>query len=423
MISIDEAEKRLRAAIRPLGPENIPLDGTLGRVLATDLAAAWDLPIYDNAAMDGFALRSADVSRTTAQAPTRLEIVGKVYAGDRSDQRVGPGGAVLVTTGAAVPEGADAVVRQEAVDVDERSITVHGPVAPGANVRRCGEAARKGQVLLRRGTSIGPDEIAVLATLGMHQVLVGKRPRVRVVPTGDELQAVEQAGPDRPVDSNRPMVRALAEQAGALVEHTPIVRDNTDALADALGEAAADADLIITIGGASVGERDLVRLTLARIGARELFWGVAIRPGKPVGSAHLQEALVLALPGNPTACRTVFWLLARPTIAALQGTPWKARAHARAVLQKTLSRKSGLTSFVRGVAVLTSAGLHVSPAPHHRSSQVLSWLGTNALLVVPPGDGPLASGDMVEVELDGPLAVEQGTSTRTEPRPGTERRT
>jgi len=407
VISIEEACRLSRSGIEPLVCEQVVLDDALGRCLAQEVRAAWDLPPHDGSAVDGYAVRSADVREADARGPVRLEVVGCVYAGDDASVPVSAGTTVRITTGARIPVGADAVVRQEVVDRENDIISVRAAVSRGANVRRGGEDVEEGRTVLSTGTRIGPEVIAVLAAFGHDMVRVGGRPRVRVLPTGSELRSVGDASRHTVVDTNTPMICAMARDAGAIAEPLPIVKDERDVLHEALHNAAIGADVLITTGGASVGDRDFMRSVLGDLGATIVFWRVAVKPGKPVGFARLGDVLVFALPGNPGACRATFELLVKPALLRLQGAADVLEPTLPAILEGAAKKQPALTYFLRGQAVLTREGVRIDLSEQQSSGQVVSALGPNALAILPRGRGSFAPGDGVQVRLVGPLSAER----------------
>ncbi|MEK6606490.1 MAG: gephyrin-like molybdotransferase Glp [Myxococcota bacterium] len=401
MISLDEALRRILTDIEPLGVEEVPLDEAPGRVLARDVRAGWDLPPFDNSAMDGYAVRAADVAGAARDAPARLRVVGRLFAGDRAETTIAPRESARIMTGAPLPPGADAVVRQEATAREGAVVAVHVGVETGENVRRRGEDARVGQLLLRAGDPIDAAAVAVLASLGCATVQVARRPRVAILAIGDELVPVERATAGVVVDSNSHVCLAIAREAGAEARRLGIAPDEPAAVTDRLREAAREADVLVTVAGASVGERDPVRAALEALGVEIGFWGLAIKPGKPTGFGHLGERLVFALPGNPAAAALVMELVVRPALLALQGARAIDRPRLRARLDDGARKQPGLAYFLRGHLRFAADGPRVKTPPRQGSGQVTPALGANAIVVLPRGRGEVAAGDAVEVLLVG----------------------
>ena len=315
LIEISEARRRVLERCAPLGAETVPLEEALGRVLAEDVASAEQVPAFDNSAMDGFAVRAMDTRGATSEAPATLRIADESRAGSPAGHRLSTGEAIAISTGAVVPAGADAVVRVEDTSPGDNRVDVAVEVEVGANVRRAGDDVRAGDQVLAAGTALGPAEVGVLAALGRASIRCSDRPRVAVLTTGDELLApAEPLRPGGVRNSNAFSVPALVERSGAKVATVEVARDDPAALRAAL-ERALEADLIVVCGGVSVGEHDHVRPALAELGAEQVFWGVALRPGKPTwfgvrkgGSGD--GTLIFGLPGNPVSAMVTFILLA-----------------------------------------------------------------------------------------------------------------
>ena len=312
LLSIEEALARVLARARPLEPEPVPVAEAAGRVLAADVAALIDLPPFPSSAMDGFAIRSADV-------PGELPIVFRIAAGRPADRPLEAGEAMEISTGGTVPAGADAVVPIENVVEQDNNVSVPASVAAGAHVRPIGGDVRAGEPLLAAGTMLGAAQVGALAAAGIAEVSCARRPRVVVLSTGTELRAPGEAlGPGQIYESNGPMLAAAFEAAGALVDRIGPVADDEDEHRRAL-EWGLEADVLVSSGGVSVGPHDLVRRILGELGAKEDFWGVAVKPGKPVSFATRGATLVFGLPGNPVSALVAVELFVRPALRVLQG--------------------------------------------------------------------------------------------------------
>jgi molybdopterin molybdotransferase len=295
MLSIDQARAAVLAEVRPLPAEEVALADALGRVLAEDVTAAVDLPPFVNSAMDGFAVRSGPSGR-------RLTVVGESRAGAPADRALGDGEAIRISTGAMLPEGADAVLQIELVSEDGDSIVLNDEVQPGRNTRSAGEDVRAGTPVLQAGTTLGPAEIGMAASAGRGSLHCGRRPRVTVIGTGDELVGPgDELGPGQIHDSNGPMLSALVRRAGADVRALRVEDDRVATVA-AVEQALADTDVLLLSGGVSVGPHDHVKPALEANGVEEVFWRVALRPGKPTWFGVKRDdpgVLVLGLPGKP----------------------------------------------------------------------------------------------------------------------------
>jgi molybdopterin molybdotransferase len=312
MMTVDEAQALVFAEVSPLPAEIVPLEEADGRVLREDVVAPRDVPQLDNSAMDGYAVRAADT-------PGALRVVGDVPAGKISQVAVEAGTAIRIMTGAAVPEGADAVAQFEITDRHTDVVTIKSAVAAGSNIRRAGEDMRASDLILRIGTLLGAGEIGVLATAQKSAVSVGRRPSVAILATGDELIEVGDApAPGMSVNSNSYALAVLVRQAGGVPHMRGIVRDDRAATMKAI-ESALDCDFIVSSGGVSVGAYDFVKDALDALGAETKFWRVAMKPGKPVVLSRLRDRLYFGLPGNPVSALVSFTLFVAPSIRKAQG--------------------------------------------------------------------------------------------------------
>lgn len=402
MLRFDEAIERVLSGLAPLGTEELPLDDAAGRVLATDISARWPLPPYDNSAMDGFAVRAAEVGAASPSRPVRLRRVEPVYAGGRPS-RVASGEAARIATGARIPDGADAVVRQETAASRGEWVEVFVPVAPGENIRRRGEEVSMGQTLLRAGSVIDAATIGVLAAFGHDRVCVAARPKVAILPTGDELRPAAEATGESVAETNSHVLAALARESGGVPTRLALAPDDPEVIAERLREALGSADVLVTIGGASVGDRDVARQAFERLGAEISFWGVAIKPGKPIGFGRCRRKLAFALPGNPAAAAMTFELFVRPALLRLQGARDCLRPALRAHLVTPVKKQLGLTGFLRGTATEGSQGMRISLPERRAPGQITSAVGTNAIAILPQGREAFGAGERVKAWLVGPL--------------------
>jgi molybdopterin molybdotransferase len=392
LISIDEARGRVLEAVTRLGDEPVPLAEALGRVLAERVTSPIDVPPFDSSAMDGYAV--------VAGPEAELEVIGEARAGHPADVPVRPGTAVRISTGAVVPEGADAVVpveRTTAMQVDHR-ISVQGST-PGDNIRRAGEDIARDAEVLVPGLWLGPAELGVAASIGLAKLRCARRPRVAILITGDELTPVGQPlGPGGIYGSNGIALAALAERAGAAVVGQATVPDELEGTRAAIAAALDSADLLIVSGGVSVGPHDHVKPALRELGVEERFWGVALKPGKPTWFGTRGDTLVFGLPGNPVSAMVTFVLLVRPALTVLSGgRPGRMRTTAR--LARDLDKRPGRTHAVRCRLELRDDGWLAHPAERQGSHVLTSMLGADCLALLPTASGPLRAGERVEVEL------------------------
>jgi molybdopterin molybdotransferase len=344
-LSVDEALARILARVRPLEPIAVDLLDALGTTLAEDVVADSDIPPFRNSAMDGYAVRGADV----ATAPVRLRVTGDIAAGMAPDGSVAAGDAMRIMTGAPLPNGADTIVRVEDTDNGATTVTITAATPPGTSVRAAGEDLRAGETVLVRGTVLRAAEIGVLATLGRGLVRVVPRPRVAVLSTGDEL--VELDAPLRPGqirDANRYSLASAIRAMGATPVPLGIARDTADDLRRALRNAARVADVIVTSGGVSVGDHDHVKPVVDELGSMD-FWSIAIRPGRPLAFGEIDGTPIFGLPGNPVSALLGFELFVRPALLKMSGRRLLQRPRETATLDDTLDTPPGLRFFARGM--------------------------------------------------------------------------
>jgi molybdopterin molybdotransferase len=381
VIPVAEALARIVDATPVLGTERVAMVDAAGRVAAEDVVASRLVPAAANSAMDGFAVRHADLS----SVPSRLRIVGVEPAGSVTDAVVGPGTAVKLFTGSVIPAGADTVVKVEDTEERDGHVTVRAAPRPRANVREAGEDVRPGQVVVGAGTSLGPADLGILASVGRATLVVHRRPRIAIVATGSELVELDETpGPGQVVNTNAYALAAAVREAGGVPIVFPIVRDRPEDLRTQLAEALAS-DVVLTTGGVSVGELDYVKDTLAALGVEQVFWKVAQKPGKPLAFGRRDGRLVFGLPGNPVSALVCFAVYVRPALRRMQG---HRRIHLPAVsarLATTTRKAKGLTEFLRVRLADGPEGPVATPFPE-QGSGVLTSLGAGAGLLVGPAE-------------------------------------
>ncbi len=392
LISIAEARARVLSAVAPLAPEPVALDAVLGRVLAEDVRADADLPPFASSAMDGYAV--------VAGPAGELPVVGDSRAGRPAERPVAAGEAMRISTGAAIPAGADAVVPVERVEVLDGRVRVPA-TEPGVHIRNSGEDVRAGELAIAAGTELGPAAVAVLAAIGWARVPCGGVPRVAVLVTGDELvEPGKPLGPGQIRDSNAYGLAAQAARAGARVVSRRIVPDDRPATEAAFGTALDEADVVIASGGVSVGPHDHVKPALAALGVDERFWGVRLKPGKPTWFGVRDQKLVFGLPGNPVSAMITFHLFARAALRALAGAD-AGGMRTRALLDVPLALSPAREQVVRCRLEAREDGWHVAPTKRQGSHVLSSMLDAAALAILPAGDGQLAAGARVDIEIVG----------------------
>ena len=413
MLSVEDALERILPYFSVLEAQPTPLLESMGQVLAEDLVAEFDVPSLANSAMDGYAVRAADIAAASAESPVELKVTGKIAAGELPDAPVSGGAAIRIMTGAPIPEGADSVVAFEDTDEldrrgaggDESIIGIRLAAPAGDNVRPAGEDVRAGNVVLRRGSMMRPGEIGVAASLGLRTVPVHKRPEVAIVATGDEL--IEPGEPHRPgfvYNSNTFSVAASVARYGGVPRIVGIARDTVESLNEALSDALASADMIITSAGVSKGDYDVVKDVLSQRGEIAL-WSVRMRPAKPLAFGALsaddgRKVPHLGLPGNPVSAMVAFEQFARPAIRIMLGLPVLDKPTVQAVLDDALVNHDGRRVYARVVVYVGDDGEYRARSTGSQSSNVLtSMAAANGLAICPDDAARKEPGETVTVQM------------------------
>jgi len=390
LLSIAEAQLLILERARPLPAEAVSLEDAAGRVLAEAAGAAVDLPPFASSAMDGFAVRTADT-------PGRLTVVARIAAGEPAATAVESGQAMGIATGGAVPRGADAVVPIEYVVDHGNEVEIGAPVEIDANVRPRGGDVQAGEIVVEAGATLTPARLGALAAAGIPQARCAKRPRAAVLPTGTELRRPgEKLAAGEIYEANGLILSAQLGAAGATVELMPAVGDQEGAHRAALGRAL-EADVVVTSGGVSVGPHDLVRRVEAELGVEEVFWRVAVKPGKPIAFGVLRETLVFGLPGNPVSALVGFELFVRPAIRALQGVPEPLPRFERGRLAGgTRRRNPERDELVRARLRTSPEGPVLEPLSGQDSHMIARAASADALVLISRGEGEVADGSLVD---------------------------
>jgi molybdopterin molybdotransferase len=405
MISVRDAQAHILDRIKAKAPpELLPLAAALGRILADDVRAEMDVPPTDNSAVDGYAVAAADIPGPGTRA---LEVVAELAAGSVFAGTLRTGQALRIMTGAPMPAGADTVYPQEVVERRGGSVIV-GPLAAGANTRRRGEDVQAGAVVLQAGGVLRPQEIGVAASLGLAQLLVRRKPRVAILSTGDEVaEPGSVRKPGQIYDSNRFSLRGLVESAGASAVDDGIVPDQFDELHARLLRAAEHADVVLTSGGVSVGDYDLVKAVLQEIGGQQAggidFWQVAMQPGRPLAVGSIGRAHFFGLPGNPVASMLTFHLFVRPALWKLAGRRELFVQPFRATAVEPMRKKAGRREFKRGILTYASDRWEVRTTGPQGSGILSSMTAANCFVVIEEERGDVAAGEPVWVEPFQPL--------------------
>jgi molybdopterin molybdotransferase len=388
LISFVEAQQLVLEHVSPLPPESVPLGEAFGRVSSETVAAAVNLPPFDSSAMDGFAVRADDT-------PGTLPVALHIPAGTPAPRELERGEAMGIATGGALPAGADAVIPVEYVVEHDNTIEIAEPVPSGANVRPVGGDVARGDEVVLPGMRLGAAQIGALAAAGVPQVACAGRPRAAVLATGSELRAPgERLEPGQIYEANGLILDAQLRSEGAEVERLPAVADDRDAHRDAIARGL-EADVLLTTGGVSVGPHDLVREVEGELGVEEVFWGVSVKPGKPISFGVRDATVVFGLPGNPVSALVGFELFVRPALRALQGFAdplprWEVGALTTAV-KPNLSRDE----LIRARTIPVADRVSVEPLPGRESHMIARAAGADALVLVPSGDTELEAGSAV----------------------------
>jgi molybdopterin molybdotransferase len=396
-LHVDKARAAIRACLAPVKEiERVPVHAALGRVLAEDIVPAIDVPGHDNTAMDGYAMRFADLAADV----TVLEEIGAALAGKAFTGTVGPGQCVRVTTGAAMPAGTDTVVVQEVVKVHGAKVSIPAGQKEGQNVRTAGEDLRRGVAVLGPGQWLRPAELGLIASLGIGEVAVRRRVRVAFFCTGDELASIGTALKQGEVyDSNRYTLHGMLARLGAELRDLGVVRDDPALLEAAFRDAAQNADAIITTGGVSVGEADFVKPMMAKLG-EALFWRIAMRPGRPMAFGRIGDTFLFGLPGNPVAVMVTFYQFVREALLQLAGRSGDCAAPTVAAsAAEPLRKVAGRTEYQRGILFRDGGALKVRTTGQQGSGVLRSMSEANCFIVLEHERGRVAAGETVQVQL------------------------
>lgn len=399
MISVEEAQSIVFDHIKPLGLERVDLLSSLGRVNGEDIIAPFNVPPWDNSAMDGYAVRFQDISDASEKNPASLTIVDNLRAGSTPDKPVGPQQAIRIMTGAPLPQGADTVVRQEDTKGSSQSVDILIPPAKGANIRMAGENVKTGDNAIPAGTVMRPPHIGMLASFSRSFLSVFQQPRVAILSTGDEIAEIDDPhDPTKIVNSNMYSIASQVKECGAQPMMLGIARDTKEDLHTKLSYALA-ADVIITTGGVSVGEYDYVKEVLEDMGVDTKFWKVAMRPGKPSTFGVMDKTFVFGLPGNPVSCMVCFEQFVRPALLKMMGRSSIFRSLREAILDEDVTTKKNLCFFLRVRVYSQDDVLHATTTGDQGSGILKSMLQANGLMIVPEGRDVVRAGEKLTVQI------------------------
>lgn len=398
-IPVEEHLERILAAVQPLPPYDQPLLEALGLPVCETITAPIDLPSFDNSGMDGYAVTLPDVASASERAPVHLPVVGESAAGQSRLFAMSPGTAVKIMTGAPVPAGADAVVPIEWTDGGVAQVQIRQAPTAGQHIRRKGDDVEMGETILEDGRILGPRQIGLLASVGRAQVKSRPRPRVVIMSTGNELREPgTKLGHDSIYDSNSYMLAAAVRSTGAIAYRVSNTSDDPAAFLDALSDQLVRADLVVTSGGVSMGDYDVVKEALSKLGTVQ-FTAVAMQPGKPQGFGFVGEdrTPIITLPGNPVSSYVSFEVFVLPVIRRMMGRLPHRRPLVRALLSQGFSSAPGKRQYVRAQFAIDGKGAHVTPVGGHGSHLLGDLSAANALIVVPEDTTSCTAGEQVQV--------------------------
>ena len=399
MIQVQEALDKILSQIQFKGVEKIPLDQALGRVLAEDVVSRVNNPPLDNSAMDGYALIAQDIQSATPENPVKLEVVEEIAAGYTAKGTLKPGQTMRIMTGAPIPPGADAVLMQEDTQKDGNSILCMDRADVEENIRRAGEDVKIGEGVLKKGTTLSPAHIGMMAVVGRSQIAVSQRPTVSILSTGDEILELDET-PQGPqiFNSNGHMLAAQIKSAGGIPLYLGIAKDTEKDLMEKF-EWALKADIVVSSGGVSVGDYDLVKSSLQKMGQDMLFWKVAMKPGKPLAFGRIGKIPIFGLPGNPVSSFVSFEQFVRPSLRKVLGCSDLSHKTVQAKLTRTIHKKPGRLHFLSSIVSWADGEYTVTPAGEQGSGILKSAANANGLLIFPLEADEIKQGQEVAVQL------------------------
>jgi molybdopterin molybdotransferase len=399
MISVEDALNQILEVIVPLGQEKVGILDSIGRVIGEDIHANRNIPPRDNSAMDGYALRWEDTRGASISKPVILKVIEDIPAGTIPRKNIGSGESSRIMTGAPIPDGANAVVRVEDTEKDGQKVKIFVKAKEGQDIRSAGEDVKEGELVISQGNVIRPAEIGMLAALGRSFISVNQRPLVAVVATGDELVDIdENPTPWQIISSNSYSVAAQIIDCGAIPIQIGIAKDKRDDLISKFN-AALRADIIVSSGGVSVGDYDLVKDVMKEVGNKMQFWQVAMRPGKPLAFGVMGGVPVFGLPGNPVSSMVAFEQFVRPSILKMMGHKYLFRRIVKATLKDSITKKKGTRHFVRARVSFENGRYSAVTTGEQGSGILKSMVRANGLVILPKDITSVKKGDEVSVQL------------------------
>lgn len=399
MISVEHALQTILSQIKILGTERVDILSSLGRVLAEDIYAPFNVPPFDNSAMDGYAVKFADIEKAAGDSPAKLKVLGDLPAGLTASMPLKEGEALRIMTGAPVPEGADTVIMQEDTHSGGSTVEILKQSPRGSNIRRAGEDIKKATVIFHSGTKLRPPHIGILASIKRAAITVYQRPRVAVLSTGDELIDIdEELTAGKIVTSNSYSLSALVIENNGIPITLGIARDTQEALREKLLEGL-HADVILSSGGVSVGDYDFVKDVLADLGMDMKFWKVAMRPGQPLAFGTIGEKPTFGLPGNPVSAMVSFEIFVKPAMRKMSGHKALFGEIVEAVAEEKVSTRTGKKHFIRCTLHCRAGTYYASTTGAQGSGVLMSMAAANGLMIVPEDQDIVNPGDRVKVKI------------------------
>lgn len=399
-ISVEKAKKILLNQDIKIDIIDIPILESLGYVLGEDIISDINMPPFDRSPLDGYALKSEDIEGATRENPIVLKVIDYVPAGYVSSKKIENGQAIRIMTGAKIPEGANIIIKYEDTDFTDKDVKIYNYLKPNSNIIKMGEDIGVGALVLKKGHIIGPADIGILATLGKTMVKVYSKPKIAILATGDELIEIDETPREGKIrNSNSYTIAAQVKRIGGEPIILGICSDKLDEIKDKLEASLQWADMVITTGGVSVGDADLVKESFQEIGGEILFWRVNMKPGTPIAVAKYKNKLIFGLSGNPAAASITFEKFVRPTILKLMGKTKYNLMKVESILESEFTKVSNQNRYLRAITYYKD-GVFFTKLPDKHSSGILTSLsGTNSLFYIRAGTGPYKSGDKIEVEI------------------------
>lgn len=407
-ITIEEAKRILSFQKTKLSVEKVHILDALNYVLAENIFSGMNIPPFDRSPLDGYAYKSEDTKNATKENPMTLEVIDHINAGYVSNKVVNEGQAIRIMTGAKIPDGANVIIRYEDTEFDNKKVKIFTHLEENKNIIKMGEDLLKGQLALSKGTIIGPAEVGILSTLGKEYIEIFSRPKIAILSTGDELVDIDEEITEGKIrNSNSYMIASQVKMLGIEPKILGSCRDEIDECLNLLKDALEDSDIIITTGGASVGDADIIKEVFKGLGAEILFWRVKVKPGTPIVVAKINNKFLFGLSGNPAAAFITFEQFVRPMIIKMMGKDNINLMKIDSTLESEFTKVSGQNRYVRAFTYIKNGQYYTKLPDKHSSSVLSSMSGMNSIFLVPAGSEPYTKGTRIKVELLNYIEVEK----------------